>query len=403
MTAHSTHRSRAGSLSPPNASVAGRLVALDHLRGFTIVLVVLHHAVLAYCTFGHVDRLHYALSTAPIVDGQRWRALDVVILLNDGFFMPLLFLLSGLFVRNALVRKGTKAFLRGRLLRLGLPFAVAELTVVPLAYYPSFLQAGGVGSFAEFWAMTVTTGPWPSGPPWFIAVLLVFDMAAVLIVRFSRTPESAAPAPLGLRPGRSFAVLLAGSTLLYLPLLLLVGPLRWFSLGPIAIQGSRIGLYAAYFAAGAALGAEGMQGIIRFGRALARQWTGWGLLAILTGTAFVALGALQAIGLGSLPVWSVLGLSGIALAVYCAVTCFTLLALFFRFGGRRRWSWDSLASNSFAIYLLHYPVVTWVQFGLLSLPASAAVKALTTFVASLAVSWGGAALLRRIPGVDRVV
>jgi fucose 4-O-acetylase-like acetyltransferase len=111
-----------------------RLLALDQLRGFVIVLVVLHHAILAYCTFGHIDRVHYVLSTAPIVDAQRWIGFDLAVSLNDGFFMPQLFLLSGLFVRDDLARKKPFGFLRGRLLRLGLPFAVAELTVVPLAY-----------------------------------------------------------------------------------------------------------------------------------------------------------------------------------------------------------------------------------------------------------------------------
>jgi glucans biosynthesis protein C len=84
----------------------GRLTALDRLRGALVGLVVLHHAVLAYCTFGRVDRIHYHLSTAPIVDPQSWIGFDVLVRLDDAFFMPLLFLLSGLFVRDGLARKG---------------------------------------------------------------------------------------------------------------------------------------------------------------------------------------------------------------------------------------------------------------------------------------------------------
>lgn len=48
---------------------------------------------------------------------------------------------------DGLARKKPLCFLRGRLLRLGLPFTVAELTIMPLAYYPSFLQAGGTLCF----------------------------------------------------------------------------------------------------------------------------------------------------------------------------------------------------------------------------------------------------------------
>jgi asparagine N-glycosylation enzyme membrane subunit Stt3 len=193
---------------PPLVESKGRFHELDQLRGFVIVLVVLHHAILAYGTLGHIDRAHYALSTAPVVDSQRWFGFDLAIALNDGFFMQLLFFLSGLFVWDSLVRKKALRFLRGRLLRLALPFAVAEVTVVPLAYYPSFLQAGGTPGFRGFWLQTITIGPWPSGPPWFIGILFLFDAAAALVFalpgRAVLSPLSlAVPVPTRCRPGVS--------------------------------------------------------------------------------------------------------------------------------------------------------------------------------------------------------
>ena len=78
-------------------------------------------------------------------------------------------------------------------------------------------------------------------------------------------------------------------------------------------------------------------------------------------------------------------------------------ALFLRFGGRPGPLWTSLAANSFAIYLLHYPAVTWVQYVLLPIPANALAKGLATFGLALAMSWVGAMLLRRLPGVARVI
>lgn len=87
----------------------GRLAALHRLRGALVGPVVLHHAVLAYCTFGQIDRLPYALSTAPILDPRRWLASDVLVLVDDAVFMPLLFGLPGLFGRDGLRRKGPAA------------------------------------------------------------------------------------------------------------------------------------------------------------------------------------------------------------------------------------------------------------------------------------------------------
>ena len=100
------------------------------------------------------DHRHYLLSTAPVVDAQRWGGFDVLVTLNDSFFMPLMFLLSGLFVWQALRRRGAWVYLRNRVFRLGVPFAAAVLTIVPAAYYPSWLQAGERRAFC------------PSGSTW---------------------------------------------------------------------------------------------------------------------------------------------------------------------------------------------------------------------------------------------
>ncbi|MGF3022089.1 acyltransferase family protein [Methylobacterium aquaticum] len=392
---------------PAVAQGGGRAVTLDRLRGALVGLVVLHHAILAYCTFGHVDRADSALSTAPIVDPERWRAFDALVLLDDAFFMPLLFLLSGLFVWDGLARKGPGAFLRDRMRRLGLPFAVAVLTLVPLAYYPSFLQAGGRAGFAAFWIRTVTVGPWPSGPPWFLGVLLAFDaVAALVFVRMAGRPPAggANPHPLSLptalsTPASGFVVLVAVSGLLYIPLLLAVGPARWVGFGPFAIQASRVGLYATYFAAGAVLGRGGMPAIRRCGQALVPHWRLWSVLAVPAGLMLLAAGAIGAAG--RWPAGDALALEGVARTVFCATAALALPALFLRFGGRPSRAWDSLSANSFAIYLLHYPAVTWTQFGLLALPLGAALKGAIVFAVAFAASWAGAVAVRRVPFVRK--
>ena len=103
------------------------------------MLVVAHHAALAYIRQAYYDPENYLNSTAPVVNPQRWWPLDVLVSWNDQFFMALLFLLSGLFVLPALRRKGIRRFLIERAQRLGLPFLVAAGLLSPLAFYPSCL------------------------------------------------------------------------------------------------------------------------------------------------------------------------------------------------------------------------------------------------------------------------
>src|SRR5687768_1298593 len=109
------------------ATIAPQRVApLDRARTLVIVLVLLHHAVVNYTHFGSGDKM-------------RWLGFDLVVLFNDSFFMAFMFLISGLFVRDSLARKGPAHFLRDRAWRLGVPFLLSIFVLVPIAYYPTFL------------------------------------------------------------------------------------------------------------------------------------------------------------------------------------------------------------------------------------------------------------------------
>src|SRR6202035_1439453 len=149
-----------------------RIVPFDRARAFVILLVLLHHSVINYTYFGNGDRM-------------RWLGFDLVVLFNDRFFMAFMFFISGLFVRDSLVRKGPAVFLRDRARRLGLPYLVLVFVLIPIAYYPSFLRYHLPGttdfSFLHYWWRTITVGPWPSGPAWFLWVLLALDAIAAAV------------------------------------------------------------------------------------------------------------------------------------------------------------------------------------------------------------------------------
>jgi glucans biosynthesis protein C len=380
---------------------AQRIVAFDYLRGFIIVLVVLHHSVLAYCRFGHFDPLHYLWSSAPIVDTSKWLGFDLIVLFNDSYFMPLMFLLSGLFVWLSLTRKGSLAYCRDRLLRLGLPFAVVVVSVMPLAYYPSFRLTGSTIGFTEFWSDTIFHGPWPPGPAWFIGVLLAFDLAAVAIVSIFWRVDAPVESRFMPRPWQCFGLLVALSAIFYLPLLMLFGQARWFSFGPFAVQASRIGLYGLYFLAGVAIGRQGLQ---RFSATLGKAsiWQ-CSVLAALLYLAFVALQIARRAGWLSLPPLRWLWLYGLYFVLFCAAANFAWVAIVLRFVRRPTALGDSLAANAYGIYLLHYAAVIWLQRALLDQPANAIVKATLVFVMALLLSWGCTIVLRRIPGIARVI
>ena len=121
---------------------------------------------------------------------MRWLGFDLVVLFNDSFFMACMFLISGLFVHASLTRRGAAGYVRHRAWRLGIPFLVSIFVLMPIAYYPTFLRYHLPGTtdfnFFHFWWHTLTIGPWPSGPAWFLWVLLAFDIVAAALVRWRR-------------------------------------------------------------------------------------------------------------------------------------------------------------------------------------------------------------------------
>src|ERR1700761_4553427 len=98
------------SLAVEKKPVAGtRNLAFDRARSWIILTVLLHHSVIPYTYYGHTDR-------------ESFLPFDGFVTFNDSYFMAAMFLLSGLFTWSSLKRKGVGDFLRGRLLRLALPF-----------------------------------------------------------------------------------------------------------------------------------------------------------------------------------------------------------------------------------------------------------------------------------------
>jgi peptidoglycan/LPS O-acetylase OafA/YrhL len=384
--------------------------AIGYLRGFIIALVVAHHAALAYHPYAPPLPATLAVQPPwwqafPVFDAHRWSGALYFVGFNDAFFMALMFFLSGLFLQSSLTRKGTGAFLRDRLLRLGVPFLAVAAVIAPLAYYPTYLQIRGHAGFGGFVSQWLALGRWPSGPAWFLWVLLVFDSIAVLL--FARAPKWAETLGRSMqgasrRPVLLFAFLALLSAILYVPLAIVLSPLHWTAFGPFTFQTSRIFHYLAYFLIGAGIGAWGLnRGLLMPEGKLARRWPLWILAALV---AFLASVVVTAIAVSAHPLslgWAI-GYDSL-FSVSCAASCFAFLALFLRFARSRSRVFDSLSRNSYAIYVVHYAFVSWIGYALSPASLDGWIKFLIVTVAALGASWILSILLRCIPAVARVI
>ena len=158
-------------------------LALSNLRGFAILMVVAFHSCIAYINSQPdaalpFDIAPYGWRANPIVDSARWLGFDLFCAFQYSYLMQLLFFLSGLFVWPGLSRKGGRKFLYDRFLRLGVPFVIGLYVLMPVAYYPVYRVTAVDPSWSVFWSHWIALPFWPSGPMWFLWLLLVFNLAA---------------------------------------------------------------------------------------------------------------------------------------------------------------------------------------------------------------------------------
>ena len=110
--------------------VDGRNVSLGYLRTFLTLLVVAHHAVLAYHPYAPPPPKSLGESMIwgafPVVDSARWPGIELFVGFNDTFFMSLMFLISGVFAWASLERKGSARFFGERVRKLGPAFLISS-------------------------------------------------------------------------------------------------------------------------------------------------------------------------------------------------------------------------------------------------------------------------------------
>ncbi|MGD0812452.1 MAG: acyltransferase family protein [Verrucomicrobiota bacterium] len=192
------------------------------------------------------------------------------------------------------------------------------------------------------------------------------------------------------------------SSIAYVPMALLFSPLTWSAWGPFTFQTSRILLYALYFAAGTIIGASaGGRPLLSHDGPLARHWILWlnaAIIAFIIALIPATLSVQHPVHPRSLDIGA-----GVALATSCAASNFAFFSLFLHFFRSRCPIWQSLSSSSYGIYLVHYPIVNWLQHAVLSWDFSGRAKGIAVTLCGLALSWSLVAILRQTRIVARII
>ena len=145
---------------------------LDNIRWSVIVLVLVFHVVSIYGSCGAV--MSYNAPGIP--------AMDAIGYLIYPWFMPLLFVVSGICARFSLSKKSGREYIRERVWRLLVPFVFYLILIGPLASGLSFRVNHMEEVFAALpapiiFCIRIVNG---MGPSWFLLQLFVLSLVLVL-------------------------------------------------------------------------------------------------------------------------------------------------------------------------------------------------------------------------------
>ena len=369
-----------------------RLFYVDNLRTALTVLVVIHHAAIGY---SNIQAWYYL---EPPTESSA-TLLDVLVLLNQAFFMGAFFLISALFVPGSYDRKGPRRFLGERLLRLGVPLLIWLLVLRPLVTVGDYIgereAAIRQGTELTYWQYYVLS--FSPGPMWFVEVLLVFSALYVLWRRLTgqgRHAAGSAPAP-GRAPG---AVAIIGFTVG-----LALATYLWRVVVPMDLQvfgmptPAYLPQYAALFTVGLVASRRGWPaGLSRTaGRA------GFATAAVAAVAIVLVLFSSGDAILGH-GTWASLAMASCeqALAVGLTIGLLVLFRERLDHQGRRG---RFLSVHAYAVYLIHPLVLVALGYALSGLQAPAVAKFALLAVLALPLCWVAAFLVRALPGACKVL
>ncbi len=389
------------------SSSTNRLLFFDMVRNLAMGSVILYHAVAAYSTITP----HWSVHDGSSMTADRIRELF------DVFMMPVFFFVAGYFALPSLTKQGTWKFLKGKLRRLGIPWLLAVLIIVPLLQHVLQKKADVGHSVPPFWQYwiayiksvgTFQIGPWTAERMtqihfWFLSLLITFFLALALFQAIRNKGFGPFGGPATKAPASNKSILkaflvVAGLTSLCYFLVILFTP--DMSLITIALlwqfQPASLVSFIACFTLGVF--------------AYSRQWFGgnefprrlfiWVPMGVLLTAGFFSIGQdIFAHPLTShrLPPGHLL-----AFSFTRTLLCFGFLVIFISYA-RKYWNRPSrfnqnLAENSYNIYLSHIFFVVSLQDVLMIWPGGGALtKAVIVFLVALPISYVMSRLIDRFP------
>jgi glucan biosynthesis protein C len=376
-----------------------RLLFVDNLRILLICLVLVQHLSDTYGSAG--SWMYRDPATADTFTSIFLTTLNSIgMAAGMGFF----FLLAGYFTPRSYDRKGGAAFVRDRLIRLGIPWLVYSLLLQPLVYY---IAQGLPGSFWSFYPTYFhQVGSIADGPIWFVELLLIFSLLYAAWRWLARARPQAVSWT-GALPG-SWAIL---GFVLALGLLSFVVRIWWPQYdqpGPLNLPLGYLLQYVCFFV----LGIVAYRGNWLF-KLTPRMGRNWALIALLATIPFYGVAVPYVLGGGTAGGQAGTEIAGGIHWLSLAYTlwesfvivgvCIGLLVLFRERLNHQGRLARSLAPSVYTVYLIHPVVLVGFAYAFQGVMLYPLLKWAIAILITLPLCFLISGVIRKIPLVNRAL
>ena len=361
-----------------------RLDYLDATRAFALVLGIVFHASLSFMPV-FLGWAVQDISTTPLV--------TIFMTVSHSFRMEAFFLLAGFFSHLTFHRKSVGEFVRSRALRIGVPFVVGWFILHPLVISGWIMGSASLRGDVDVWAgllgafqtlSTLPAGIFAGSHLWFLYYLAMITVL-VLTIRGLLTATGSWQVTL-VRRADAFVAWLASSPVSPVILAFPTAAALWFmrlwgmdtpaqSLLPHLPS---LAIYGSFFVLGWMLGRQ-RELISRFARLTLLRW----ILAGLGITAILLLGEIErdpghphylaahvAYGVSyTLTMWSLV---------------FLTIGVFKKLCPRPNAFVRYVADSSYWMYMVHLPIVVWLQVAVAELPLHWSLK--LAFISTITIA-----------------
>jgi len=367
---------------------------IDNLRILLTVLVIIHHTAIAYGASGG-----WCYITPNTIKGAGMIGLSSMLAVNQAFFMSLFFFISALFTPSSLEKKGNGKFMKDRLIRLGIPLLLTMLLINPSLLY-------GIAIYTHTTTMSWSDFVWMSNTRyssashmWFVLALLIFESIYIIYRKFyngSITAKISDRIP----TNRTILIFVIVCSIIAFAIRLIypIGGKNF-----IGLQFGYFGLYSIFYALGILASRKNWLEKLSF-----QQAKVWGIIAIVA-IPLIVLAWISLINdpslfgqfVGGLH-WRAFGLTAWE-AIVCLGISYFLLMLFKKYLNSSTSFFTNMAANSYSVYFIHPVIVVGLTILFEQVSLSPSITFVLVAALSVSACFTISHLIRKVPGVKRIL